>query len=241
MDNHQTVEEIQAELVQRRMKLEALRSRRDTIKEIMEDYQDLPKGIRDILVANQRNKLSGICGIIAELINVPVQYEISIESVLGSAVHYIVAETEESTRLAIAYLKTLQLGRVAFLSLDRISGKPILEDDKQKASSIKGYIGPALELISFDPQFQNIFYHLLGNVIIADDLPAAEKISKKLKQQYCVVTLEGDLINIGGIVIGGSLPSRSLILSRQRQIAEIEQEIVFSEQKIMELKALLRS
>ncbi|RRJ54854.1 hypothetical protein EHV15_35360 [Paenibacillus oralis] len=240
MDKPPSVEEIKASLLQWGRKKEALESRREALKELMESYEGFAKGARDILLAKRRGTLSGICGVIAELVTVPEKYEISIETILDSSAQHIVTETEDSARAAISYLKARQLGRAAFLPLNRIKGKSISEDDKQKVSNTEGYIGLAIDLISFDPKYREVINHLIGNVIITDNLSSADNILKNVKQQYRVVTLEGDLINIGGAVIGGSLPLRSMrLLSRQRQIAELDRQIIEVERVISELKVQL--
>jgi len=240
MDTRQTNEEIHREILMWQRKVVSTNARKGALIELIEDYHGYEKGVRDVLVANRSGSLSGICGVVAELFNVAEEYDTAIESVLGNALQHIVTETEGCARAAISYLKLRNLGRAAFLPLDRICRKPIAESAKQKASKINRYRGLAIDLISFEPKYQEIFYYLLGNVIIADNLSSADNISIKVSQQYRIVTLEGDLINNNGLVEGGSLTPLKDLLGRKRQISDLETDILKSEEKIKALTVRLQ-
>ncbi|SDM96789.1 condensin subunit Smc [Paenibacillus sp. yr247] len=218
-------------------KLDALTSRRDTMKEMANDYDGFMQGVKEVLKAKTRKDLRGIRGAIAELVKVPADVEFAIETALGGALQNIVVETEADGREAIAFLKRRQMGRATFLPMNVIRGRSISDSEISSLKSAKGFIGIAVDLVSFDTTYQNIFSSLLGNVVVAQSLEDANHIAAKAQYRYRVVTLEGDVVNPGGSMTGGSLQKKSTnLLGRQRQIEELDQEIKNSEQQLSGLR-----
>ncbi|NEW05514.1 chromosome segregation protein SMC [Paenibacillus sp. SYP-B3998] len=214
-------------------KLDALTSRRDTMKEMANDYDGFMQGVKEVLKAKTRKDLKGIRGAVAELVKVPADVEIAIETALGGALQNIVVETEADGREAIAFLKRRQMGRATFLPMNVIRGRSISDHEIGSLKSAKGFVGIAVDLIEFDPTYQNIFSSLLGNVVVAQSLEEANHIAAKAQYRYRVVTLEGDVVNPGGSMTGGSLQKKTTsLLGRQRQIEELDQEIKTSEQQL---------
>ncbi len=218
-------------------KLDALISRRDTMKEMANDYDGFMQGVKEVLKAKNRKDLRGIHGAIAELVKVPAEVEIAIETALGAALQNIVVETEADGREAIAFLKRRQFGRATFLPLNVIRGRSIPDGERAILKSAKGFVGVAVDLIEFDGSYQAVFSSLLGNVVIAQNLEDANHIAAKGQYKYRVVTLEGDVVNSGGSMTGGSLQKKTTsLLGRQRQIEELDQEIKASEKQLAGLK-----
>jgi chromosome segregation protein len=220
-------------------KLGALTSRRDTMREMANDYDGFMLGVKEVLKAKDRNQgLRGIHGAVAELVKVPAEYETAVETALGGALQHIVVDNEAHGREAIAFLKKRQLGRATFLPLDVIRGRSIADHDKKQVASAPGFIGIAVDLVKFDARYEQIFSSLLGNVIIAGTLEEANRIAAKAQYRYRVVTLEGDVVNPGGSMTGGSQQQKKTsLLSRQRQIEELDKEIAASEGQLAELRA----
>ncbi|GFZ83685.1 chromosome partition protein Smc [Paenibacillus marchantiophytorum] len=219
-------------------KLDALTSRRDTMKEMANDYDGFMQGVKEVLKAKTRKDLKGIRGAIAELVKVPADVEVAIETALGGALQNIVVETEADGREAIAFLKRRQMGRATFLPMNVIRGRSIGDHELSSLKSAKGFIGLAVDLVSFDATYTNIFSSLLGNVVVAQSLEDANHIAAKAQYRYRVVTLEGDVVNPGGSMTGGSLQKKSTnLLGRQRQIEELDQEIKSSEQQLSGLRS----
>lgn len=233
------LEEAQGTLRQWEQKLEALISRRDTMKEMQDALDGFMQGVREVLKASRRTSggLSGVHGAVAELIRVPEKLEIAVETALGGALQHIVMEDERSAREAIAFLKQRQLGRATFLPLDVIRGRQVPESDKRLAAGADGFVGVAAELVECEPRYASIVQNLLGSVLIADTLEHANRIAAKCGYRYRVVTLEGDVVNAGGSMTGGSLQKRGAnLLGRQRQIDLLNRDIAGTKEQIGKLR-----
>lgn len=222
-------------------KLEALVSRRDTMREMENDYDGFAHGVKEVLKAKDRpGGLRGIHGAVAELVKVPAEVETAIETALGGALQNIVVADEASGREAIAFLKRKQAGRATFLPLDVIRGRSIPEHEKRSLSDLKGFVGVAVGLVRFDEVYEPILSSLLGNVIISETLEDANRIAAKCQYRYRVVTLEGDVVNPGGSMSGGSLHKKTAsLLGRKRQIEEIAKEIRTAETQLADLRQKL--
>jgi chromosome segregation protein len=223
-------EEAQAGARRLEQKREALVSRRDTIKEMQNDYDGFQHGVREVLRAAGRGQLHGVHGAVAELIRVPAHLETAIETALGGALQNIVMEDERTSRAAIAYLKQRQSGRATFLPLDVIRPRRLGDGDRKLVEQAEGFVGVASELVSADPRYEGIVGSLLGNVLISETLEQANRIASRLQYRYRVVTKDGDVVNPGGSMTGGSLAKKSAsLLGRQRQLEELEKEIAEAE------------
>lgn len=220
------LEEAQAAFRRYEQKREALVSRRDTIKELQNDYDGFQHGVREVLKASKRGNLHGVHGAVAELVSVPAHLETAIETALGGALQHIVMEDEKNARTAIAYLKQRQSGRATFLPLDVIRARHMAESDRRVLEQAEGFIGIASELVGSEPKYMAIVSSMLGNVLISETLEQANRIASKLQYRYRVVTRDGDIVNAGGSMTGGSLQKKSAsLLGRQRQLEELEKEI----------------
>jgi chromosome segregation protein len=218
-------------------KLQGFTSRKDTIKEMMEDFEGFGQGVKEILKAKSSNQLKGIQGAIAELIQVPAHLETAIETSLGAALQNIIVDREADGRDAIAYLKQKQLGRATFLPLDVMKSRSISSQDILLLKSTSGFVGVADGLVQFNSKYKEIFANLLGQIIIAKSLEEANQLAAKIQYRYRVVTLEGDVVNPGGAMTGGSVNKKATsILSRQRQLEELNQSITQSQAQLVILQ-----
>ncbi|WP_135547092.1 chromosome segregation protein SMC [Paenibacillus cymbidii] len=240
-DKQALLEDTSAAVRRWEQKLEATVSRRDTMKDLQNDYEGFQFGVREVLKAkNRADGLRGIHGAVAELIQVPAEVETALETALGGALQHVVVENEADGRAAIAFLKKRQLGRATFLPLDVIRGRSLSESERRSVSSAEGFVGVAVDLIRFDSRYRDIAGSLLGNVIVAKTLEDANRIAAKCQYRYRVVTLEGDIVNAGGSMTGGSQTKKSAnLLGRQRQIEELDKEIASSKQQLGELRKTL--
>lgn len=233
------LEEVQGAVRKWEQKLDALTSRRDTMREMQNDYDGFMHGVKEVLKAKNRasDGLRGIHGAVAELVKVPAEVELAMETALGGAMQHIVVENEANGREAIAFLKRKQFGRATFLPLDVIRARSIPEHEARSVASMDGFVGLAVDLVRFDPIYKDIVGSLLGNVIVADRLEDANRIAARCQYRYRVVTLEGDVVNPGGSMTGGSQQKKSSnLLGRQRQIEELDQEIKVSIAQLNDLK-----
>ncbi|MBD2870770.1 chromosome segregation protein SMC [Paenibacillus arenilitoris] len=235
----QSLDEVTMAIRKWEQKLDSHVSRRDTMKEMQDALDGFMQGVKEVLKASRRASggIGGVHGAVAELMRVPERIETAVETALGGALQHIVMEDEKSARAAIGFLKQRQLGRATFLPLDVIRGRQVPEHDKRMAESVDGFVGVAADLVSSDSRYSAIVNNLLGNVLLAETLEQANRIASKCQYRYRVVTLEGDIVNAGGSMTGGSLQKKGAsLLGRQRQIEALDLEIADANKMVGQLR-----
>lgn len=161
----------------------------------------------------------GIRGAIGDLITVPDTYVIAMETALGASLNHIVTDTSQTASAAIEFLKKHKGGRVTFLPLNVISSKPYTTS----ALQAKGVIGLAKNCITYDEAYEEIMNHLLGRIVVVDTLQHALAIHKQYKYQLRIVTLEGELLQVGGAVTGGTFAKqKASVLSRKEERESVQ-------------------
>lgn len=191
-------------------------SRFSILSEMEKEHEGFFKSVKSVL----NLKIDGICGAVGELLTVSKKYETAIETALGAALQSIVTETEEQAKIAIEYLKKNHLGRATFLPLTAIKGKRLKKEDFEKE---KGFLGIASDLIEYPKKFENIMLSVLGKVIVINQLDCAIAFAKKYHYAYKIVTLEGEILNAGGSITGGSSTKKTTnIFSRSREIKQLK-------------------
>ncbi|WP_168198264.1 chromosome segregation protein SMC [Crassaminicella thermophila] len=209
-----------------KQRIQEKQTRKKLLEEMEKEYEGFNKSVKNTLIHTKKNKNlgKGILGVVAEIIDVPKGFEISIEVALGSAMQNIVCETTNDANRVINYLKKNKLGRVTFLPMDRFENKIFHHKDNFK--DIQGFLGFAKDIISFSNDYEKILNYLLGRVVLVDKIENGIILSKKVGNKYKIVSLDGDIINPGGAITGGSYHSKTLnILSRKREIEEIESNL----------------
>lgn len=191
------LEENQGTVRKWEQKREAQISRRDTMKEMQDDFDGFMLGVKEVLKAARKETLHGVHGAVAELIRVPEHLEQAMETALGASVQHIVMENESVSRQAISFLKQRQLGRATFLPMDVIRPRQIGAGERQIAEGAEGFVGIGADLVQYDDRYAGIVGSLLGNVVIARTLEDANRIAARCQYRYRVVTLEGDVVNAG--------------------------------------------
>jgi len=171
-------------------------------------------------------KLKGIHTTISNLIEIDESYNIALSVALGGAKDYVVVETPESAKEAINYLKENNLGRVTFFPLNVIKERFIEESITSNLENEPGYIGIFSDLIKYDQKYTNIIKNQLGNVILVDTIDTANKIRNIINGKYKIVTLTGEVINVGGSITGGKVKTSSIITEKY----ELEKNITAKEQ-----------
>ncbi|MCA0754004.1 chromosome segregation protein SMC [Paenibacillus sp. N4] len=235
----QNLEDVTLALRKWEQKLDSHISRRDTMKEMQDALDGFMQGVKEVLKASRRGSggIAGVHGAVAELMRVPERIETAVETALGGALQHIVMEDEKSARAAIGFLKQRQLGRATFLPLDVIRGRQVPEHEKRNIEAIDGFVGVAADLVSTDSKYQAIVNNLLGNVLLAETLEQANRIASRCQYRYRVVTLDGDIVNAGGSMTGGSLQKKGAsLLGRQRQIEALDREIEAARSTTEELR-----
>ena len=175
----------------------------------------------------------GMHGVLANVIEVPSEYETAIEMCLGASLQNIVTDTEEDAKKLVEHLRKNNLGRASFLPISSVKGRK-LEKIKGKGS---GVIGIASELIKFDKKYEQIIFNLLGRTLIVDNMDTAIKVAKQNDYSFRIVTLEGDLINPSGAITGGSVAKKTVnILGRGKEIEKLQKDIKNLKEKIEKLE-----
>lgn len=231
------LEESQGTVRKWEQKREAQISRRDTMKEMQDDFDGFMLGVKEVLKAARKETLHGVHGAVAELIRVPEHLEQAMETALGASMQHIVMENESVSRQAISFLKQRQLGRATFLPMDVIRPRQIGAGERQIVEGAEGFVGIGADLVQYDERYAGIVGSLLGNVVIARTLEDANRIAARCQYRYRVVTLEGDVVNAGGSMTGGSqFKKNANLLGRKRQLDQLDQDIIDTEQQIARLR-----
>ena len=175
----------------------------------------------------------GMHGVLANIIEVPEEYQTAIEMCLGSSLQNIVTENEETAKKLIEHLRKNNLGRASFLPITSVKGKKL---DKIKGKNT-GVIGIASDLIKYSKKYENIIQNLLGRTVIVQDMETAIRVAKDNGYSFRIITVEGDIINPSGAMTGGSVAKKTVnILGRGREIEKLQKEIKKLEEQIQKLE-----
>ena len=193
------------------------------------------KSVKSLLkdCENMKELGKGMHGVLANVIEVPEEYQTAIEMCLGASLQNIVTETEEDAKKLVEHLRKNNLGRASFLPITSVKGRKL---DKIKGNE-NGYIGIASDLIKFNKKYEQIVLNLLGRTVIVDNMETAIKVAKKNGYSFRIITLEGDVINPSGAITGGSVAKKTVnILGRGREIEKLEKDIKNLKSKIEKLQ-----
>lgn len=179
--------------------------------------------------------ISGIHNTIASLINTSKTYDKALEVALGGSKDYVVVDTPEVAKKAISFLKEANLGRVTFYPLSVIKPKYIDEEIVKLLKREDGFIDILSNLVTYDDPYNNIVLNRLGNVLLVDNIDNANKLAKNTKNKFVIVTLDGEIIQVGGAITGGVIKQRSII-SERHELDEItkEKDILTNDIKVLE-------
>ena len=210
---------IEKQIQNNKYSLNDYKSKLNIYIEMENHYEGFNKGVKEVL---KNKNLQGIQGALGQVIEVPSKFEKSIEASLGAYMQNIITNDESSAKFAINYLKKNNLGRVTFLPMNIIKSNKI---DTRNIKVGTSFIGIASDLIKFDDKYRNIIENILGRTIIIDNIDNAIKFAKENNHKFKVVTLDGEILNPGGSLTGGSLRVSGNILSRKRLINEYKEKI----------------
>jgi chromosome segregation protein len=202
-------------------------SRLRLLKEMREGHEGYFDSVRALLKSADENRhIQGkIKGVLAELIQVPKEYETAIEVILGNALQNVVTETDEAAKEIIAFLRERDLGRVTFLPAQSLKIR-YLDEKEKKLLAMEGVISVAADVIDCGKDVRPAVDFLLGRTVLVSDMDVAMRLMKKCDYGIRVVTLDGDFIKPGGAITGGSLKKTNTgLLSRKRMEEELEQSI----------------
>ena len=201
-----------------RLSLGRMSARFKTIEEMESNYEGYTSAVKHVMKAG----MSGIHGVVAELIEVPAGYETAVETALGQSLQNIVCADDASARRAIRSLKENKAGRMTFLPLKSIRGR---EKPDASLKNEPGFVGFAPDCITYDKKYENVISYLLGRVVVVRDLESAIRISK-LAKDILTVTMEGEIINARGAITGGRFKHKTAnILDRRAEMSKLEKDI----------------
>ena len=194
----------------------ALENRIRLLREMEKDYEGFSKAVK--LVCQAKGALRGIHGPVANLMKTDGKYSLAIEIALGAGLQNIVVDREEDAKAAIGYLKQRDGGRATFLPLTAIRGDRLRQPGVE---SEFGFVGVAVDLVTYDARYANIFANLLGRTVVAEDLDCGIAMARKYRNAFRIVTLDGQVINRGGSMTGGSVSRTAGVLSRAAELAKL--------------------
>ncbi|MCL2819878.1 MAG: chromosome segregation protein SMC [Oscillospiraceae bacterium] len=202
--------------------LKTMESRRDLLTEMEKDYEGYSKSVQRVMQEHKRGSLKNIHGTVGSLVKTEEIYAIAVETALGHAMQNIIVSTDNDGEAAINFLKRRDGGRATFLPISTIKGNALGEGEFKNDT---GFEGIALDLVSYDSKYKNIYANLLGRVIVADDLNNAKVMARKHSHKYKIVTIDGQVINAGGSMTGGSRANTAGVLSRANELEQLSDRI----------------
>ncbi len=212
------------------------RRRAQMIEELERSMEGFAHSVKAIMNSSKHGDLNGVHGTVSQLLHVDSEYAVAIEAALGNALQNIVMSSEEAAKRAINYLKSTKGGRATFLPLTSVRPRHFNHGDVKNCI---GYVGLANELISCDSKYDVIASSLLGEIVIADNIDSAVSIARKFGYRFKIVTLDGQIVNAGGSMTGGSLSKNAGLLSRAGEIKRLREEAdVIAEQIVSENERL---
>ncbi len=230
----------QAELESRQRNCEKLAGeklqRAQLLSDLEKNYESFNNSVKFVMKQAGAGALRGIIGPVSSLIKTENRYATAVEIALGAAIQNIVVQDEGAAKRAIMHLKEKGAGRATFLPLTNIRSNPIKENDMAARG---GYVGLASELVQCDDRYREVVASLLGRTVVTEDIDAATAIAKAYGYRYRAVTLDGQVVNAGGSLTGGSVNKNASILSRRGEIDALTAEAKKYSGQAEELEAQL--
>ncbi len=218
--------------------LNRLESRNKILQEMQDDYEGYNNTVRRLLLdAGKNSELNAlIVGVVGELITVPQQLEVAIEMALGFAVQNVVTRNEQDAKRLVQYLKSRNYGRATFLPINSVKPKFINSSYADFVNSYGSY-GIASELIDYPSDIKPVIDSLLGNTVVVENMDTAIRLAKESRFGFKIVTLDGDVLNTGGSIAGGSKKAEvNNLLSREREIETISEKIKIQQSHVNEFR-----
>lgn len=207
-------------------------SRLESLRNMTERYDGYGNSIRRCM--EQKDRVPGVKGVVADLIQVDKSYEIAIETALGGSIQNIVTDNEQTAKRMIEFLKKNRYGRATFLPLSSISGRGGFS--QKDALREPGVVGIASELVTTQSQYRELASYLLGRVLVVDNMEHAIAIARKYRYSLRMVTVEGELLSPGGSMTGGAFKNNSNLLGRRREMEELEANVKALRQDMQDMQ-----
>ncbi len=212
-----------------RLDIEAKKRRVQILTELENNMDGFSGAVKYILGESDKGLLRGVHGTISKVIKVDKKYTVAIETALGNNIQNIIVDTDSDAKRAIGLLKNNNIGRATFMPINSIKSREFKESGFE---SVFGFVGIASDLVSTDSKYDEIIKNLLGGTVVTEDLDSAVTLSKKYNNRVKIVTLDGQVVNVGGTLTGGSLVKQAGLLSRGVDIGKYNDQIVKLSQKL---------
>ncbi|SDI67834.1 chromosome segregation protein SMC [Natribacillus halophilus] len=205
---------------------EDARSRLQLLQRMDEEHAGFYQGVKAVLQAGEAQKLAGIHGAVGALIATEQRFEKAVETALGATMQHVIVEQEKDARQAIQFLKMNRQGRATFLPRTVMKPRYIPGAVLDRLRGDEGFCGVAAHVLTVDERFANVIENLLGHVVLAVDLESGNRLANMVQYRNRIVTLDGEVINPGGSMTGGSDKRKGMeLLSRQREQEELEEKL----------------
>ena len=212
-------------------KLDSVTAKARVFRAMERDFENYNKSVRMVMQEAQRGALRNVHGPVSRLVRTEDQYTVAIEIALGAAMQQIVVGNETDGKAAIGYLKRTGGGRATFLPLSTIQGKRLQEDGIENC---RGFVGIASMLVGCEDRYRAVVENLLGRTVVVQDIDAAIHMAGKYRNRFKIVTLDGQVMNPGGSMTGGSVNKEAGILSRANELEKLtKQEKALQQQKLI--------
>ena len=227
-------EDLQQNLRNLNQQLDSVTAKARVFRAMERDFESYNKAVRMVMQEAQRGNLRNIHGPLSRLIRTEDSYTLAIEIALGASMQYIVVDSEQDGKAAISYLKRTGGGRTTFLPLSTIRGRSLQETGLEQC---RGYVGIASKLVSCDGKYQAVVDDLLARTVIVQDIDAAISMAQRYRSRFKIVTLDGQVMNAGGSMTGGSVSKDAGILSRANEL----EKLTAQEKKLQQDKLVLEA
>ncbi len=230
---HEKAEKLKKELDNFNLDIHQKNARAKMLDDLEKNMEGYSGSVKAVIRESKRGTLRGIHGTVSQLVSVKDEYSIAIETALGPAVQNIITDNENDAKRAINFLKESREGRATFLPLTSIRVKDMTEKGLE---SCPGFVNIAHKLLEYDPKYTDVIKSLLARTAVADNMDNAIAIAKKYDYRVRIVTLDGQVINAGGSMTGGSRGQNAGILSRANEIEKIKETVAGLQKKFEQMQ-----
>ncbi|MCR4962501.1 MAG: chromosome segregation protein SMC [Firmicutes bacterium] len=217
----------------------SLKAKTAMLREMVQSYEGFYPGVRELLRANRQGQApAGVIDAAANILDVPVAYQVAVETYLAGSLQNIVCRSAQAAKAGIAWLKQNRAGRATFLPLDRL--QPRRAEDYRAALDIPGVLGCGADLVQCPPEYAPVKDYLLNRMLIVKDMDAALQAAAAVRYRAAMVTLDGDMVSPGGSMTGGFRKQKSNeLLGQKHKLAEAEKEAARAEAALTEMRQKL--
>lgn len=228
--NRQAMSSLRHEIETLNLQLHNNRHQKEQLVDAIENKSGYSYGVRSILKAKQ--SMPGIVGVLGDIIETDEKYELALSIALGNAMQFIVTKTDEDAKQAISFLKNNQSGRATFLPMNTMQERKVRDEHMLVCENAQGFLGVMSDFVRSAFHIDRVISSQLGNVLLVDHLQNALALSKALYSRYRIVTLEGEVINVGGSLTGGSYKNQNTNFTSQRELEKLNETLSLQENQI---------